>query len=97
MPGGSPELVAQALAAGRHAELLAAACAAYDCVLILGGPILLDPKSLVYAPLVDHSLLLASDAQTYVTDLDASLAALAERRAAGIGVVLTRESAAAAP
>ena len=91
LPAGSPDLAPRALAAARHAEVIASACSLYDCVILLAGPALTDPKSLVFAPLVDHTLLLALDARTYVSELDASLQALADRRAVGVGVVLARE------
>jgi Mrp family chromosome partitioning ATPase len=91
LPAGSPQLAPASFAAGRHAELIERACAGYDCVILIGAPVLTDPQSLMFAPLVDHSLLLAIEGRTYVSDVEASLRALAECKASGVGVVLTRE------
>ena len=88
---GSPEHMAGALAAGRHEELLKRACSAYESVIVMGAPVLRDSRWLMLAPFVDHSLLLAVEGRTHVSDLDTSLAVLADCKAAGVGVVLTRE------
>ncbi len=97
LPPGSPSLAPASFTTGRHAELMDKACASYDSVLLLGAPVLTDSRWLVFAPLVDHSLLLAVEGRTFVSDLDASLQALSECKAAGVGVVLTRESREAHP
>jgi Mrp family chromosome partitioning ATPase len=91
LPVGSPDLTAASLAAGRHGELIERVCAAYDSVIVMGAPVLRDTKWLMLAPLVDHSLLLAMEGRTHVSDLDTSLRVLSECKAAGVGVVLTRE------
>jgi len=88
LPTGSPSLVPAALSSGRHQELIEASCRLFDTVILLGGPIMKDPKWLVFAPFVDHALLLTVEGRTYMTDLDASLQALAECKAARVSVVL---------
>jgi Mrp family chromosome partitioning ATPase len=90
LPVGSPHLAPASFAGGRHAELIAQACASYDSVILIGAPVLRDPKSLLFAPLVDHSLLVAVEGGTYVSELETSLRVLNECKAAGVGVVLAK-------
>lgn len=91
LSAGSRELTAASLAAGRHRELIARACDAYESVIVIGAPVLREAKWLMLAPLVDHSLLLAVEGRTHVSELDASLRVLSDCKAAGVGVVLTSE------
>ena len=74
LPAGTRALTAASFAGGHHGELIARACRTYDCVILLGAPALRDPKWLVFAPLVDHSLLMASKATPMVRDLEAACA-----------------------
>jgi Mrp family chromosome partitioning ATPase len=95
LPSGAPELVPASFGSGRHQELLERACAGYDVVLLLGSPVLREQKWLLFGPLVDHSLLLALEGETFVSELEASVRLLTECKAAGVGVVLTRGQRAA--
>lgn len=87
LPCGSPECAPESFTKGRHAALIKDACSAFDSVLLLGGPVLQDPKWLVFAPFVDHVLLLVSEGRTFAGDLDASVQALSRCKAPGLGVV----------
>jgi len=93
LSAGTPETTAAALAAGRQAEVIEAMCAAYESVIVMASPVLLESRWLMLATLADHTLLLAVEGSTHVSDLDASLRVLAECKAVGVGVLLTREPA----
>lgn len=97
LPSGGATITPAALAATHRTELIERACADYDVVILLGSPVLQDPRSLVFASLVDHALLLAFEAETPMTELDSSLQALAARKASGVAVVLARERPALSP
>lgn len=69
--------------------LLKAAETRYDFVLLSGGSVLNDPMALALAPFVGCVLLLVTENETPVGDLDAAQDALSFCKARKVGLVLT--------
>jgi Mrp family chromosome partitioning ATPase len=93
LPLGSSTLASAVFSPPAFGAFLDEAGAGFDSLILMAAPVMGDPRSLAFARLVDHTLVLAYEGETYLTELESSLALLADCEAAGVGVVLAHEAA----